>query len=1020
MSCAETPAGPGVADTVRRTCGCPSRGLGSAFALFITGIALASAPHAAAAETRPNILFIMTDDQGPWAIGAGGHPNARTPHLDRLRAEGARLSNCFSPTPVCSPARASVLTSRYGTEVGILGPISDTSTTALDSRLPTWPRLLREAGYATALVGKYHLGNLPESHPTRIGYGEFAGFIGNGRTSRNPKVEINGQVRQVAGWTSDVLTDLALDFIRRQQRRPWALSVHYWAPHANQDEKASGGDRTWLPLSDADWDPFKDIDPELPEPDFPRLDKARAKRMLREYLGSVHSVDRNVGRLMQALDELGLARDTVVIFTSDHGFNLGHHGIWHKGNGHWLLTDDRGIRRNMWDTSLRVPALVRWPGRIPAGATIDALISHLDWFPTIAAIAGAPVPIDAVLHGRNVLPALSGGAPDWPDEFHAQQNLSGAAMRAYQTARWKLVRFHHAEMSDEFYDRAADPGEHWNLIASDNPAVRAAIRNLDARMQHRMAAIKDPALARAAPVEITLRALPDQMRYDVTEFRVFAGDRVRLELRNDDFMPHNVVVCRPRDHVSPGEPEDNGMEVALAAWALGEHATARHWVPEHARVFAASKILDGQMTDVVEFTAPDRPGRYPYVCTFPGHATSMWGSMQVQARVDGLRDLRYTLFRGPFAAYPDFEHLDERVAARGPVADGLIDPAPAAGAESFALEFEAVLPIPQDGAYTFTVAGDNGPVLSIDGRVVLDHRRGASSDSAASETVRLARGDHRLVLRYWHRRDRRKPHPEVSLLWSGPGFKELPLSRLDVIARRREQEAERASGVPLGPENNEPAFYRNFLAGVMPSGFGVGYPGGTNLTWDPVRMNVGSLWAGAFYDIKRHHTQRGGAIKPTGFALVDPAPGRPFAVLTESAAPWPADTAPGADAYRFLGYTFDPQRRPTFRYRFGTLTVTDRFTPHGTVAAGNLRVARTLVLTATGSPPADLYFRLLHGRAIEAGPHGYMLPGPVQVSTPHPTQLRVAGANREVLLPVAFRAGRAEMQIDYAWTLHQH
>jgi len=524
----------------------------------------------------------------------------------------------------------------------------------------------------------------------------------------------------------------------------------------------------------------------------------------------------------------------------------------------------------------------------------------------------------------------------------------------------------------------------------------------------------------AAPVEVTLRALPDQMRYDVTEFRVFAGDRVRLVLRNDDFMPHNVVVCRPRDHVSPGAPEDNGMEVALAAWALGEQATAKHWVPEHARVFAASKILDGQMTDVVEFTAPDQPGRYPYVCTFPGHATSMWGTMQVQARVDGLRDLQYTLFRGPFTAYPDFEHLTERVAARGPLADGLIDPAPAAGAESFALEFEAVLPIARDGAYTFVVAGDNGPVLSIDGRVVLDHRKGASAESIASKAVTLTRGDHRLVLRYWHQRDRRKPRPEVSLLWSGPGFKELPLSRLDVLARRREQEAERATGVPLGPQNNEPAFYRNFLTGVMPGGFGVGYPGGANLTWDPGRMNVGSVWAGAFYDIKRHHTQRGGAIKPAGFAVVDPAPGRPLAVLPDPATPWPVDGDLRADGYRFLGYRFDAQRRPTFRYRFGGLTVTDHFVPHGSVAAGNVRLTRTLVLTSTETPPANLHFRLLHGHALEAGPHGYVLPGPVHVTTPVPMQLRSDGGNREVLLPVAFRAGRAEIQIDYAWPLHQH
>lgn len=471
--------------------------LGVLLAVLVAPLVAPSLWAASGVAARPNILFIVTDDQGPWAWGEGGDPNARTPNLDRLRAQGAMLTNCYAPTPVCSPARASILTSRYGTEVGVLGPVAVTSRTALSPDFPTWPRLLTQSGYATSLVGKYHLGFLPESHPTRLGYGEFAGFIGNGRNSVDPKVEIDGREREIKGWTPDVLTDLAIDFIRRKRSQPWALSLHYWAPHANQAGNSPEGGRTWLPLSPADWDPFKNLEPQLPEPDYPNLDVPRNKRMLREYLGSVHSVDRNVGRLTQLLDELGLASNTVVIFTSDHGFNMGHHGIWHKGNGHWLVTGKTGPRRNMWDTSLRVPALVRWPGRIEPGASIRALISHLDWFPTLAAIAGVPMPAGAIIRGRNVLPVLLGRPHDWPNEFFAQQNLTGALMRSYQTERWKLVRFHHPELSDEFYDRAADPRESDNLINSSDPVLREAIGELDARLRRSMAAINDPALAKA-------------------------------------------------------------------------------------------------------------------------------------------------------------------------------------------------------------------------------------------------------------------------------------------------------------------------------------------------------------------------------------------------------------------------------------------------------------------------------------------------------------------------------------------
>jgi uncharacterized sulfatase len=363
--------------------------------------------------------------------------------------------------------------------------------------VPTWPRALSEAGYATALVGKYHCGERPESHPTRIGYGEFKGFIHGGMVSRDPVVEIDGRDEKVEGWTPDILTDFAIDFVRRKRNGPFALSLHFWAPHANQGTNAEG-DRTWLPLSPADWDPFKDSDPSLPEPDYPDLDVPRAKRMLREYLGSVHSVDRNVGRLLGALDDLGLSESTVVVFTSDHGYNLGHHGIWHKGNGRWLLVGDRGNRANMWELSLRVPALVRWPGVIPPGTTVERTASHLDWFPTLLAMAGVEPPARAVLRGRNILPLLQGQSPPGEADFFAQfrmreDHAEGADMRSYQTERWKLVRFLRGKRGNELYDRVSDPDEARNLFGSADLSVQDAIRTLDTKLAAAMKKIGDPA-----------------------------------------------------------------------------------------------------------------------------------------------------------------------------------------------------------------------------------------------------------------------------------------------------------------------------------------------------------------------------------------------------------------------------------------------------------------------------------------------------------------------------------------------
>jgi uncharacterized sulfatase len=467
------------------------------------GLALAALPWLTAcaqeSASRPNLVFVMADDQGPWALGAAGTRDVLTPNLDRLAAEGAMLKRCYAPTPVCSPSRASVLTGRYGTELGITDFLSQKieDLPGLDPKVPTWPRSLSEAGYATALVGKYHCGRQPESHPTKIGYGEFTGFIHGGMVSRDPMVEIDGREVRVEGWTPDILTDYAIDFVRRKRGVPFALSLHFWAPHANQGTNEAG-DRTWLPLSPADWDPFKDIDPSLPDPDYPDLDVPRTRRMLREYLGSVHSVDRNVGRLLGVLDELGLAESTAVIFTSDHGYNLGHHGIWHKGNGLWLLVHERGHRANMWDLSLRVPALVRWPGVIEPGSTVEQTVSHLDWFPTLLAMAGVEPPDGAILRGRNILPLLQGQSPPWGGDFFAQYRMredhaDGADMRSYQTERWKLVRFLRNTRSDELYDRLNDPDEAASLVESDDPAVRDALRVLDAKLAAAMREIGDQA-----------------------------------------------------------------------------------------------------------------------------------------------------------------------------------------------------------------------------------------------------------------------------------------------------------------------------------------------------------------------------------------------------------------------------------------------------------------------------------------------------------------------------------------------
>ena len=452
---------------------------------------LLGAAIAGTAVPRPSIVFLYADDQAAWTIGALGNAQARTPNIDRLYSEGAALANAFTTTPVCSPSRAGLMTGRYGSELGItdyLNPGAEPDN-GLDPAVPTWPKILQAAGYETLFIGKWHLGVRDKYLPTRNGYDRFYGFRNGAGISKDPTVESAGESKVVRGYTPDILTDEAVRFIRtRDGKRPFLVNVHYWAPHANTANRTPDGDRTWLPLSAADWKPFRALDPILPQGDYPKLDVARAKRMMREYLAAVASVDRNVGRILDALDETGLAEDTIVVFSSDHGYNLSHHGLWHKGNGRWLLTDNRGPRANMYDHSLRVPAAVRWPRRLGAGLTVDAVVLNIDWFPTLLAMADAALPEDILIRGKNFLPLLEQKRIPWRTAFYAeydQKHVEKADQRMWRTRQWKLVRDSREGM-DELYHLSSDPGERRNLIDDPRPQVRKAVERLDRALRRRM------------------------------------------------------------------------------------------------------------------------------------------------------------------------------------------------------------------------------------------------------------------------------------------------------------------------------------------------------------------------------------------------------------------------------------------------------------------------------------------------------------------------------------------------------
>lgn len=479
--------------------------------VFMALLLAMAAQIAAGAEKQPhgpNIIFICTDDQAAWTVGAAGNRESHTPNMDGLVQEGATLTNSFVTTPVCSPSRASLMTSRYASEFGILDFIphpkhrlyKPTDKIGLDPQSVTFAEVLKESGYQTGLVGKWHLGDWTKDptqrfHPNNQGFQYFMGLTGGGTTPDNPILEIDGQTKQFNGLTTDILTDHALEFLKSNADHPFLLCLHYRAPHGR-----------WLPVAEEDWAPYANLDPTLPNPNYPDLDVQQAKNKMREYLASTSGVDRNLGRLLQLLDELKLTEKTVVIFTSDHGYNMGHNGIRHKGNGVWMTKTTppstkniRGSSRpNLYDTSLRVPAIVKWPGVVQPGTVITETTSNLDWYPTIVEIAGGSVPQDQIIRGRSLVPLLKGETVEnWNNDFYAEYsmiNYCRAYMRCYRTPRWKLVRDFLNPERDELYDLGLDPQENINMIHDSRVEVQQVVDRLHQQIIANMRAINDPLL----------------------------------------------------------------------------------------------------------------------------------------------------------------------------------------------------------------------------------------------------------------------------------------------------------------------------------------------------------------------------------------------------------------------------------------------------------------------------------------------------------------------------------------------
>ena len=452
------------------------------------GLECAWGEDSPSSKPRWNLVAIVTDDQGRWAMGAYGNADIHTPNMDRIAREGALFTNAIAACPVCSPSRATYLTGRYPTELGITDWIHpQEAAEGVGLRGLTWPAVLQRHGYRTALIGKWHLGAQPAYHPTRMGFDYFLGFLHGGNRPMNAVLEVDGRQQRTKGPLPDVLTDAAIGFIRRHHQEPFAVCLHFRAPHL-----------PYGPVPEEDKAHYRDTDPQVPT--VPGYPPQRLKQRTLAYYASISSVDRNVGRLLKALEELELDQRTIVVFTSDHGYNEGRHNVNTKGNGHWIAGAVSGPKRpNMWETSITVPLAVRWPGVVRPGTVIDYPVSNLDMFRTVLGMLELPLPKDCQARGIDFSPLLRGESlPERPALFgqYDLHNNGLAYLRMVRTRRWKLVKHFKCRGLDELYDLKNDPHERRNLLrrGRKSPEVRQAQQKLEAMLHQWMQQIDDPLL----------------------------------------------------------------------------------------------------------------------------------------------------------------------------------------------------------------------------------------------------------------------------------------------------------------------------------------------------------------------------------------------------------------------------------------------------------------------------------------------------------------------------------------------
>ena len=444
-------------------------------------------PSVAPSGARPNIVFILIDDLRWDELGIAGHPYIKTPNIDRIGKEGAMFRNAFMTTPLCSPSRASFLTGQYAHTNGI---IDNVDRSAASHQLVTFPLLMHQAGYETAFVGKWHMGNDDTPRP---GFDRWVSFKGQG-TYHDPDFNEDGISVVRTGYITDILSNYALEFIRRPHNKPFLIYLAHKAIHPEVMQHGDGSvnlahAELFIPakrhrnLYAGKKMPRRPSYKRAPEGkpalqrrlgDLPQLGAATATRD-ESILGrqrSLMAIDEGVGKILKALKETGQLDNTIIVLASDNGYFYGEHGLSVE-------------RRLAYEESIRMPLLVRYYKLIRPGTVRNEFALNIDLAPTLLELAGVAAP--GTMQGRSLVPLLNGKQPAWRSSFLIEYysdkvfpRMTQMGYKAVRNEQWKYIHYLELEGMDELYDLKADPYEMENLIHQRGAAGALA------KMKHEM------------------------------------------------------------------------------------------------------------------------------------------------------------------------------------------------------------------------------------------------------------------------------------------------------------------------------------------------------------------------------------------------------------------------------------------------------------------------------------------------------------------------------------------------------